>query len=572
MCKAKRRCVGMYDSVKKYAAILLMLIGLAILLPATSVADGIDTRFYVSCGEVVTYDGVPVNIIYPYKVKDKYYLFLPGGWDASRLTFHYGKDTPLFVGGAQLEDGMITDCFVPGQRTVLLNRKGGKAMTLNVMQGSPIPSLFLINETGNMNRINRDKHLEETGAMVFMDETGGMLTRRLTQLKGRGNATAGFAKEGYQMKLDKKADLLDSGKAKTYILLADYLDWSLLRNRVSLDMARYAGLRFALDCQSIDLYCNGRYFGVFLLTEKIQVGPGRVDIVNLEDATLKVNEGSVSGAARFKVQSSNTQFMMKAYEIEKDPADITGGYILEIEKPYRLRDNETNGFQTDKRLSFVIKEPTYASRAQAEYISCLVNRFHNAVLSRDGRDPETGVHYTELADLDSLCLKYLLEEIIKNVDANASSQFFYKDSDSVDPKLYAGPAWDYDLSLGNSNLGQTAANGLYLSKMARPNYLYGNLYRHADFEKRVKELYFERYAPAIETLLGLREPEDGQALLPLEAYKAQINASARMNFTIWGPKVPGMNTAAAGSFDKGVAFVEKFFKGRYVYLNKAWEN
>ena len=56
-----------------------------------------------------------------------------------------------------------------------------------------------------------------------------------------------------------KADLFGLGEGKKFILLADYLDISLLRNRITYDMARASGLPNALSCLQADVYINGEY-------------------------------------------------------------------------------------------------------------------------------------------------------------------------------------------------------------------------------------------------------------------------------------------------------------------------
>ena len=46
-------------------------------------------------------------------------------------------------------------------------------------------------------------------------------------MKGRGNTTWGLPKKPYQIKLDSKQDILGMGKAKKWVLLANYGDRSL---------------------------------------------------------------------------------------------------------------------------------------------------------------------------------------------------------------------------------------------------------------------------------------------------------------------------------------------------------
>jgi len=43
----------------------------------------------------------------------------------------------------------------------------------------------------------------------------------------------------------------------------------------------------------------------------------------------------------------------------------------------------------------------------------------------------------------------LVNEICKNVDAYRLSTYFYKDKNSVDPLITAGPVWDFNLGFGN---------------------------------------------------------------------------------------------------------------------------
>lgn len=549
-----------------WVVLVLLFLG-CLMLTSAQAASGIDERFYVTYGEAISYDGVQLNIVYPYVVRDKVYLFLPAAWDADKLTYVSQNDMTYYVGDAPLISGGSTDAFLPGKTVTLVNEKHKQVMQIKVMQGANIPAIFLINESGNLNRINKDKHIEETGGMAMLKANGDVITERLTQLRGRGNNTAGYPKEGYQIKLDKKKDLLDSGKSKIYILLADYLDYSLLRNRITLDMAAHVGLKNPLNCQTVDLYADGKYIGVYLLTEKAQIHSARINITSLEDATLAVNHNDLSGAETFN-ETIDKSMMIKGYQIAQNPEDITGGYLLEIEKAYRFRDNETNGFVTQRNQSVVVKEPSQASKAQLMYISELFNDFHNAINDKNGIDPRSGKHYTEIADLDSLCIKFWIEEISRNPDANASSQFFYKDSDHVDGLIYAGPVWDYDLAYGNSKIVSVAPNGGYLMEQNRAQYIYCNLYKQADFKLRSTELYFERMQPALDILTGAAPAPKDSPLKSIDAYREEIEQSAMMNGILWTPKVEGLNRSAALSFDNGVKFLKTYLTRRGAFLTK----
>lgn len=554
--------------MRKYLCAFLIMAALAaVFLPIAGLADAW-TDFSVSFGEMN-------EEIYPTIKGKKTYLFLPGVWDAQKLVYH--SSGSYLVDGQPLLDGARTDVFIPGQTVVLTNEKGRKVREIIVMQGSRIPALFIQSESGSMKKINQKNANAEPGRMTLYDSDGTVSSHALAHVHRRGNSTSAFPKKAYQIKLDKKADLTrGGGKAKTWILLADYMDMSLLRNRVTLDMAAYTGLPYALDCISVDVYLCGEYGGVYLLTEKAQIGSARVNVRDLEEAMEEANEQPLDSYPAFAIWKDDSFQHIKGSSIENATDDITGGYLLEVEKPYRYHDYETTGFITGEGLAVVVKEPKFATEEQLRYVGDIFNAFHRAILSEDGVDAETGAYYLDRFDLDSLVTKYLLEEISKNYDAHSSSQFFYKDSDAVDSKIYAGPAWDYDLSYGGFDdngsfqIGQSAKT-FYLNKNTRRHLLYNHLIKYDDFSARLREIYQERFMPAMEILLGERTPKAGMRLKSIEMYQAEIADSAAMNGKLWNSTgAMGYVEKAGKDFPSAVAFLTRFISERYGFLSGEW--
>jgi hypothetical protein len=342
---------------------------------------------------------------------------------------------------------------------------------------------------------------------------------------------------------------------------------SLLRNQVMLDMCREAGLRFALSCVQADIWINGEYNGLYLLSEKPQIKKERIDLRDLEDETEALNSVPLDDSLTMSRGSTHELPLMRWYRVENNPEDITGGYLFTIEKYARLRDYKIPGFRTENGLSVQIKEPTYPGREQTEYLGGLVSEMHEAVIAEDGINGKTGKHYTEYIDIDSFALKYLAEEWSKNYDFIGGSQYMYKDSDERDPLIYAGPAWDYDLSFGNMRDRGYQATGNYMTAVSRKtsnlNWL---LSRHADFADRVGELWRERFGPAAEVLTGAREAAEGNLIRPLDEYAAAIRASAEMNYARWGV---GKNTdeKAGKSFENAVAYLKKWIAERTAFMD-----
>ena len=549
----------------------LTLLALLCLLPSAGSASktyGITASFQLDGTEIA---------VRAWVVENRYMLFLPGFCDPSAVTINLEGADSLTVGDMTIASGETVDfsaCLGASQK--LLSPKGKNLGTLTVYHGSALPSLFLTVDAKQLSSVNKSKHNEITEGSVIYAEPDGTVSYNgdLTSFHGRGNSTFAYKKKPYQLKLSRKASLSGMNQGKTWILLANYQDLSLLRNKITLDLCREIGIPFAVDSRMVDVYINGLYNGLYLITEKIQVGKQRVNITDLEEITQELNDKAVDSYPKFREKTRELP-IFRGYEIPVDPEDVTGGYILEMEKSYRFRDYIDNGFKTHQGLSITIKEPTCASRAQVHYIGTLFNDFHEALCAVDGVSPVTGTYYADYIDLPSFARKFLVEEFSKNYDAQASSQFFFKDSDAVDGRIYAGPCWDYDLSYGNIRTGNfrsgSLPTGAYVTVSTSTSNLYGLLSRRDDFMAEVADAYHTDLAPAIRILLGEAEPSGNSQLQSIDAYVADMDASARMNFVRWrAANVKGYYTGSGQSFDASVQYLRDFIAQRLAFLDTQW--
>ena len=69
--------------------------------------------------------------------------------------------------------------------------------------------------------------------------------------------------------------------------------------------------------------------------------------------------------------------------------------------------------------------------------------------TREFADPING--YPKFIDIDSFVDYILICEFSKNVDSYRLSLFMFKDKDSINPKLFIGPVWDFNLAFGNAD-------------------------------------------------------------------------------------------------------------------------
>ena len=506
--------------------------------------------------------------------KDGYVLSLPGFWDLGKIRLEMEGSGTLLLGADKRtvradEDADLT--ALAGKRITVSGERQRTPEKLMILQGSRIPALFLEVDEKRLQLVQYSKERQITeGRAVYTEADGNVAyDGPIDQLKGRGNNTFRYRKKPYQLKLREKTSLSGMGKGKTWVLLANWTDVSQLRNRIMQDMSREIGLRNALRCVHADLWINGQYQGLYLITEKIQIGKERLPITNLEKATEKVNASPLNPGKLETVKSARYP-LMRFYPAIRDPEDITGGYIFTIEKYHRLQNNKLEGFRTKEGLSVHIKEPTRPSQAQAEYLYGAVSRMQRALAAENGIEPETGKAYDEYLDVTSFAQMFLLEDWCKNYDFTGGSIFLYKDSDTVDPKIYAGPAWDFDLSFGNMADKGRPPQGNWVVSVRNSSNIWWSLDRHASFRGAVADIWRTVFRPAAAVLLGETEPKPGSALRSLDAYREEIEASVDMNYHRWPVSKDTTVREARGSFDGAVKYLRKWIGERTAAMDQRY--
>lgn len=231
-------------------------------------------------------------------------------------------------------------------------------------------------------------------------------------IRGRGHTTWDTPKKPYKFKLDKKADLLGMGKNKHWVLLANYKDETLLRNRIISYLGDKMGLAYTPKMLPVDLIMNGQYLGNYYLAEQVRVGKTRVNIDELVNT-------------------------------DHQEPEITGGYLLSL--ALFIAPSVTNDYTTEKNVGFLFDTPSFESEdegtpEQRAYISNYLQQTEDAVFSG---------HAADYMDLKSAADYWWIQLFSMNIDAfRTDSTYLYKPRGD---KLFWGPLWDFDLSLGRSS-------------------------------------------------------------------------------------------------------------------------
>lgn len=401
---------------------------------------------------------------------DSYYLFLPSGvktWKVSNID----TDDSVWI-----HDDVMEFYNASKDKT--------QVVPFIVMCSENIGSLFL--DLGENSREYLDSLYKGKlpGSVEIFTSDGNLDSNtELKFIRTRGNGTYNGAKKPYEIKFNEKTSVLGMKKAKQWVLLANHYDRSLLRNKLVYDFAKNYTTLKSEEGRYVDVFVNGEFLGNYYLCEKVEVGKNRVNITDQDK------------------NSENTEIK-----------DITGGYLLELLPDFLIREN-TIYFTTDSGFHYEIKSPENPTPEQIEYIKGVFNDLESAAKSEDGYSKISGRHYSEIMDIDSYVQKYLVETLFMNTDIDYNSQYYYKDSDAVDSKLYAGPVWDYDMAI-HYNSEPYVFEQFYLQE---------DLLKFVEVKNRCLDLYDKIFKTYVE--------EDLQK--DLDAYSKTIEQSFNMNMVRW---------------------------------------
>ncbi|MBO5110769.1 MAG: CotH kinase family protein [Clostridia bacterium] len=450
--------------------------------------------------------------------------------DASASLF-YGKDATSLTEAKNGDTVDLTAMTATDERGNACYRAtlkvGATAKTYTFYVGGQIPTVFVTTEKG-LTWIEKEKENRDKGSFALIYDADGALayvdaSDMNSELKVRGNGSMNLAKKSYQLKLSAKTPLFHMEEGKNWILIPNYDDQSLLRNSVIFTFAEKLGFA-TMEFQSVELYVDGEYRGVYLLTEKVEIQTNRVNITELEKLVEAANPNVNFDRLYPRGTSQVNGKYLKSYKYcatLSDPADITGGYLIELDNNYGK--DEPSVFYTKDGSTWVVKSPEYTSEAQMIYISGLFADMVEAMNASDGYNSQ-GKHYSEYIDMESFALGYLVSEISKNWDAGSSSHYFYKDKDvdGVTGKIFMGPLWDCDNTLGNCNKADDAAKISELKTASRS--IFKMLMQHDDF----KAIVAEKFADAKAIALAMTAPGGD-----VDQFVKELGSSVAMDQSRW---------------------------------------
>ncbi|MBR5752878.1 MAG: CotH kinase family protein, partial [Clostridia bacterium] len=396
-------------------------------------------------------------------------VYLPGSANAKKLRLAWdAKDVTFSRNGKTYKSGKAP--IAPAGKTYKYKvSKGGLSAILKVktVQGSSdVDAMFLeIDESkGSILAMQLDSDHETScyGKMKVGDHK-----KKYVSIKGRGSSTWLMPKKPYNMTVyddetytsKDKTELIDGVKVKKWTLLANYFDNALMRNKIAYDLADQLGI--GLKSKFVDLWMNGTYLGSYLLTPKKDTGCS-------DDGFIIENNHQLPD------------------EEDPDTFDFPNIHTMPLKHNYLIVDD--------------IGDNAKANGVNTKTIEKWFTKAWDAVLDKDSEA------YQKYFDLDSWAKMYLMFEVSKTYDCYAGNILMHRDGMGKNDKLYAGPAWDYDIAFGRTlhkflvgvdEATQLNAEGWYNDSIGyyatgdEPVAILQELGKHPSFMKHVAKVYNE---------------------------------------------------------------------------------
>ena len=308
-------------------------------------------------------------------------------------------------------------------------------------------------------------------------------------IRGRGNTTWwAYPKKPYRIKFSEKTSVFGEKANKSWVLLALYNDFSLSKDRLAFTIADALGTDvFVPSYNYVELYINGEYNGIYLMTDQVDENKGRASVK--EDFTAE---------------------------------DVEVPFLVELDNYAEEEGEEGVAWFAIGNHKYVVKYPGPDERYTEEqflYIKSYVEKLDSLA-----RKPGVTVkELSEYIDLESFIDFFIVQEVMGQIDINYKSIYMHK---SKDGKLKMGPVWDFDWSAQGTDAWLTSRNvykNNYAGLRSTDNW-FSYLYHGSE---EFREALSLRWNEVRDDVLA--------AIDSVEASKASISRAAEKDWLMWHP-------------------------------------
>lgn len=263
---------------------------------------------------------------------------------------------------------------------------------------------------------------------IISDNSDWNMEGATLSIRGRGNSSWNRLKRPYAIKLDVKTSVCGMPAQKRWVLLANFLENSFMKNEMAFYLSRQLDMEYTVRGQYVNLVLNGNYVGLYWLGEQIRTDKNRVNIDDEKDFLIEMDQNYD--------------------EVWKCRTDL-------MDMPIQVKNDDK---MTDERLTYI--------KGKFDALE--------AILCDPDFDKNTT--FTDVLDVDSFAKYYLVNQIMLNGEISHPKSF-YLVFDGTTEILKAGPVWDFDWSC--------FTNETYLDDGWE---YFDKLYLNPIFRAKVKEL------------------------------------------------------------------------------------
>lgn len=374
--------------------------------------------------------------------------------------------------------------------------------------GTNIPTLRIITDSYVEEIPDKENYLSARFILEGYEAVPDIDTE--VNIRGRGNTSWTEPKKPYRLKFKKKISVAGLKESKNYVLVANYVDRTLMRNAVAFKVAELLGVPFTNHCIPVNLWLNGRYRGQYMLSEKLGINKASV---NIDETTGVLWE-------------------MDAY-YDEDYRFRTTAYDL----PCQIKDPDFDELYEEGDLDIPPATQWKMWREDLDYaVSCV----------EQGR-------WEKAFDCDATVRYFLANSIVGNHEVRyPKSVFLHKGS--IGEKYTFGPVWDFDWAFGF----EVPANvGLLWWKGEPGENFLQKIFSSALFQKEM-----------MAALRKFRQEGLPELMRYIDEYAAMTRASALQDGDLWPSELLyGDREISAERFDENVEELRQYLLDRIDYIS-----
>lgn len=386
----------------------------------------------------------------------------------------------------------------------------------NVFALHLIPTLYMDTKDGQA-VLSRDEWKDSTSFRLVMPDGTVVYQSGNVSVKARGHSTFNKPKKPYTFRLPKEKNLLGMRPDKRWILLANFMDHSNIRNSLALAISKQTSLDWTPDGRFVDVVLNGKLQGCYYLIESVEVEPQRLNL------------------------------------------SPTKGFLVEGDD----YDDGTTFYTSIRKLPLHVRFPENVSTERQKAIEQQFNEIERMIYKGTSADLTT--LYRKDIDVNSFIDWWLVHELAQNAEPNGPRSCYFHDNG--DGRLRMGPVWDFDLAFitvgvdKGGNIRPSRFNRIDVRLLTGDSLYnsralwYDRLLKDGTFKKQLKARWNE-LKPRFESLSK-----------DIDDWEQQLAPSAADNEKLWQGRDPARFDTYE-TFQSSIANVKQVYLHRVAALDK----